>query len=304
MILKKNLIVGGNSQDAYFLSKLLLRENEEVISIINKKINRKIKGVKYIKIDILSQNKISAFLKKFKNLNIYFLASYNPSVSDIQNENLLNKNLHINVIGLTNFLEGMSMSKKKHKLFYASSSHIFADTKSKIQKEDTKPKFNSNYALAKYLGKEICDFYRAKRKVFCSTGIMYSHVSYLSKNNFLINEMLNQIKGNKNTIKVLNSKSRVDLLSANDAVEAIYKIMQLKNPNNFIISSKKLVTVKKLFLELKKKTNRNLKLVDQKKNILNKNNFLRGDNAKIKKICKWTPRDSLADIIDGFINRS
>ena len=64
--------------------------------------------------------------------------------------------------------------------------------------------------------------------------------------------MLNQIKGNKNTIKVLNSKSRVDLLSAHDAVEAIYKIMQLKNPNNFIISSKKLVTVKNLFLELKK----------------------------------------------------
>ena len=133
---------------------------------------------------------------------------------------------------------------------------------------------------------------------------MYSHVSYLSKKNFLINEMLNQIKGNKNTIKVLNSKSRVDLLSAHDAVEAIYKIMQLKNPDNFIISSKKLVTVKNLFLELKKKTNRNLKLVDKKKNINNKNNFLRGDNAKIKKICKWTPKDSLADIIDGFINKS
>ena len=95
MILKKNLIVGGNSQDSYFLSKLLLRKNEEVISIINKKINRKIKGVKYIKLDILSQNKISTFLKKFKNLNIYFLASYNPSVSDTQNENLLNKNVKL-----------------------------------------------------------------------------------------------------------------------------------------------------------------------------------------------------------------
>ena len=39
MILKKNLIVGGNSQDAYFLSKLLLRKNEEVISIINKNLD-------------------------------------------------------------------------------------------------------------------------------------------------------------------------------------------------------------------------------------------------------------------------
>ena len=92
---------------------------------------------------------------------------------------------------------------------------------------------------------------------------MYSHVSYLSKN-FLINN-LNQIKGNKNTIKVLNSKARVDLLSAHDAVEAIYKIMQLKNPNNFIISSKKLLTLKNLFLELKKKINKNIKFVDKKK---------------------------------------
>ena len=153
-------------------------------------------------------------------------------------------------------------------------------------------------------GKKFVIFTEQKEKFFVAQGLCIHMYLICQKKKFLINEMLSQIKGNKNTIKVLNSKSRVDLLSANDAVEAIYKIMQLKNPNNFIISSKKLVTVKKLFLELKKKTNRNLKLVDQKKNILNKNNFLRGDNAKIKKICKWTPRDSLADIIDGFINRS
>ena len=71
-MIKKNLIIGGNGQDAYFLSKLLLKKKEKVISIINKKINRKIEGVKYIKLDILSQKKASLFLKKFKLLNIYF----------------------------------------------------------------------------------------------------------------------------------------------------------------------------------------------------------------------------------------
>ncbi len=303
-MIKKNLIIGGNGQDAYFLSKLLLKKKEKVISIINKKINRKIEKVKYIKLDILSQKKVSLFLKKFKLLNIYFLASYNPSVSDIQDEILLNKNIQINVVGLINFLESMSQNQKKHKLFYSSSSHIFGDTKSKIQKETTEPKFNSNYALAKYLGKEVCDFYRERRNVICSTGIMYSHVSYLSKKTFLVNEMINQIKNNKNIIKVLNSRSKVDLLSAKDAVEAMYKIMQLKKPDNFIISSKRLISVKDLFLELKKQTNKDLKLIDLKKNILNKNNSLKGDNTKLKRKCKWKPKDSLGSIIEEFLNKS
>tara|TARA_B110000483_G_scaffold241056_1_gene323084 strand:+ start:2986 stop:3897 length:912 start_codon:yes stop_codon:yes gene_type:complete len=303
-MLKKNLIVGGNGQDAYFLSKLLLKKKEKVVSIINKKINREIKGVKYVKLDILSQEKVSLFLKKFKLLNIYFLASYNPSVRDTYDETLLNKNIQINVLGLTNFLESIYQSQKRHKLFYASSSHIFADTKNKIQKETTEPKFNSIYALAKYLGKEVCNFYRDKRNVICSTGIMYSHVSYLSKKNFLINEMISQMKSNKNIIKVLNSQSKVDLLSANDAVEAMYKIMQSKKPDNFIVSSKKLISVKDIFLELKKKTNKNLKLIDLKKKIINKNNSLKGDNSKIKRKCKWKPKDSLGKIIEEFLNKS
>jgi GDPmannose 4,6-dehydratase len=116
--------------------------------------------------------------------------------------------------------------------------------------------------------------------------------------------MINQIKNNKNIIKVLNSRSKVDLLSANDAVEAMYKIMQLKKPDNFIISSNRLISVKDLFLELKKQTKKNLKLIDLKKDILNKNNSLKGDNSKLKRKCKWKPKDSLGSIIEEFLNKS
>ena len=63
-------------------------------------------------------------------------------------------------------MEYISNHNKKMKLFYASSSHIYNDTKTKSQNENTTPNFNSNYGLTKYLGKEICDFYRQKKKVY------------------------------------------------------------------------------------------------------------------------------------------
>ena len=60
------------------------------------------------------------------------------------------------------------------KLFYASSSHIYNDTKTKSQNENTIPNFNSNYGLTKYLGKEICDFYRKKKCLLLYWHIIFS----------------------------------------------------------------------------------------------------------------------------------
>ena len=177
-----NLIVGGNSQDAQYLTKLLTKK-EKVVLLINKKINQSKydrKLVSFAKIDIFNQNIVFKFLKKFKLLKIFYLASSNLSVKEKENSKLLNKNLLTNVIGLVNFLEYARSKPKKIRLFYACSSHIYNDTFTNSQNEKTSPKFKSNYSLAKYLGKEICSFYR-NLGVFCSVGILYSHVSKLSK---------------------------------------------------------------------------------------------------------------------------
>ena len=65
-----------------------------------------------------------------------------------------------------------------------------------FKNEKTLPKFKSNYSLVKYLGKEIAIF-TEKLGVFCSVGILYSHVSKYSKKKFLIKDILYQIKTNK-----------------------------------------------------------------------------------------------------------
>ena len=89
-----NLIVGGNSQDAQYLTKLLTKKKEKVVLLINKKINQSKydrKLVSFVKIDIFNQNIVFKFFKKFKLLKIFYLASSNLSAKEKENSKLLTK---------------------------------------------------------------------------------------------------------------------------------------------------------------------------------------------------------------------
>ena len=237
-------------------------------------------------------------------VTIFFLASYNISTTEKETSKVLKKNILVNVNGLINFLEYISNYNKKMKLFYASSAHIYNDTKTKSQNENTIPNFNSNYGLTKYLGKEICDFYRQKKKIYCSTGILYSHVSKLSNKKFLINGLLSSIKKNKKKIKVNNLSALLDIISSRDAVRAMYEVMQLKKPGNFIISSNKLLPVSKVIETLKSLLNlKNLKIQNLAKKSNRNETILKGNNSKILINTNWKPQDNLRKILMSFLTK-
>lgn len=300
------MIVGGGGQDAYYLTKLLIKKKEKIILVTRRNVNSDLTKNKYVqsfRLNIFDKISVFKFLKKFNYIKIYFFATYSSSYDAAENSKDLIKNLNLNVIGLTNFLEYARENKSFIKFFYACSSHIFNETYTKIQSEKTKPRFNSNYALSKYLGKEICNFYR-KKKIFCSVGIMYSHPSRLSKNKFLIGNIINQFEKGNRIISVINKESQVDLLSVNDAVVAIYKIMNLSYSSDFIISSKKLLKVKEIIYKIAKlKKINNFKVKNLKKINVNSNvTILRGDNGKLKRNTNWKINDNLEKIILGYLN--
>ena len=308
MIKKKyvHLIVGGGGQDAYYLTRLLIKKKERTILVTRRNINNDLIKNKYVqsfKLNIFNKISVFKFLKKFKYIKIYFFASYSSSYDKVEHSKDLIKNLNLNIIGLTNFFEYARENKSLIKIFYACSSHIFNETYTKIQSEKTKPRFNSNYALAKYLGKEICSFYR-KKKIFCSVGIMYSHPSRLSKKKFLVGNIINQFEKGSKLISIINEESQVDLLSVNDAVKAIYKIMNLRYSSEFIISSNKLIKVKEIIYKIATlKKIKNFKIKNLKKISTNSNaTVLRGDNSKLKKNTNWKINDNLEKIILGYLN--
>ena len=296
------LIIGAGGQDGAFLTKLLLKKNKKVNLVGNNLKIEKNKNIFKHNLDISNTNSVHRLLSKFKNLKIFFLASHNiPSITEESSE-LHHKNLSTNVTSLVNFLEYMATKNKKMKLFYACSSQIYNKTNTTTQNELTIPKFNSNYALSKFLGKNICDYYRKEKKIFCSTGIMYSHISKFSKKQFLVKKILTQLRSNNTKIAVNNANAKIDLTSVLDVVSAMFKIINLKKSDNFIISSNKLVTVREIIRKLEKILNlKRRSIINLKKNNRKNITILKGVNKKIRKECNWRPLCKLDHILASFV---
>ena len=142
-----------------------------------------------------------------------------------------------------------------------------------------------------------------KKNIYCSTGILYSHVSKLSNKKFLINGLLSSIK-KKKKIKVKNLSALLDIISSKDAVKAMYKIMQLKKPGNFIISSNKLLPVSKVIETLKSLLNlKNLKIQNLARKSNRNETILKGNNSKILNNTNWKPQDNLKKILMSFLTK-
>jgi GDPmannose 4,6-dehydratase len=302
---KNKILIVGYGQDAKVLKDQASKDNKKIYIITNSKKNIKEKNVFFKTLDIKDKNKVSKYLKNFKNLHIYFFATHNISSTEEENSQIFYKNLETNVISLTNFLEFMSKNKKKNfKLFYACSSHIYENSLSTKQNEKTTPLFSSHYALTKYLGLEICHYYRNIKNIFCSVGILYTHTSKHVNNNFLIKELSIKIKKTKNRkVYVKNVNSIIDLMSASDAVRAMRNIMDLKKSDTFIISSGRKTSIKIIFNEILILFNikDNFQILNKKK-ITKKQKILFGDNRKLKIKTNWSSKNNLKDIIKEVLS--
>ena len=302
---KRKILIVGYGQDAKVLKKQALESEKKIYIITKSKNSKNEKNVFYKNLDIKNTNKVFKYLKKFNNLDIYFFATHNISSSEKESLKILSKNLETNVTSLINFLDFISKNKKRNfKFFYACSSHIFENSLTSIQNERTKPSFSSYYALTKYLGMQICHYYRNTKNIFCSVGILYTHVSKYINKNFLIKELSAKIKKAKNKkIYVKNLNSKIDLMSANDAVLAMRSIMDLKQPETFIISSGKIVSIKDIFNEILVLHNikSGIKIFSKEK-ATGKKKILFGNNIKLKTKTSWSVKSNLKDIIQEVLN--
>ena len=299
-ISKRDNLIVGYVQDGKILHINSQKKKNKTYIIINKKkkINKKNTLIKVL--NIQNKNEVFNFLKNKVNLNIYFFATHNLSSTQKESEEIFLKNYNSNVLGLVNFLEFMRENKKKNfKLFYASSSHIFEKAKTFPQNERSTKLFSSNYALVKYLGLKVCEHYRDKHKIFCSVGILYTHVSKHISKNFLIKELARKIKNKKiKAVYVKNMNSKIDIMSAEDAVHFMELILVQKTPDTFIISSGKLTPLKEIFSSIIKfyKINHKINLRDQHK-IKKSNFYLFGNNKKLSKKINWKPKINIDEII-------
>ena len=227
-------------------------------------------------------------------------------------------------LGTLRILEAIIKIDKKIKFYQAGSSEMFGKVMQIPQTEKTPFYPRSPYGVAKLYSHWITINYRESYNIFASNGILFNHESPLRGETFVTKKIVNglcRIKyGKQKKLFLGNLYSKRDWGHAEDYVEAIWKILQNKNPDDFVICTGKQYTIKTflnltakklgIFLKWKGKglnekayDKNNNSIVEIKKKYFRPSEVdkLVGNYSKAKKILNWKPKHDLNSLIDDMI---
>ena len=229
-------------------------------------------------------------------------------------------------MGVIRILETIREISPKTKLYQASSSEMFGEVLEKFQNEKTPFNPRSPYAVAKVFGHYIIKNYREAYNLYAVSGILFNHESPLRGEEFITRKITSGlIKIINNKIKYLevgNLYAKRDWGHAKEYVCAMWKMLQQKKPEDYVISTGKTYSVKDFINEcikyLKIKTkwigkgmNEKLINLDNKKIIIKINkkffrptevDLLIGDSSKAKKKLKWKSKITFEQLVIDMID--
>ena len=310
---KRALIFGVDGQDGSLMSDFLIKKKYKIIGTYRDKKLKKLRNlnilnkIKLVNCDLSDFSKINNLINKNSPDEIYNFAG----VSTLnKSENNLKENDQTNNQAVLNIMLSIKDNKKKIKFFQSLSSEMFKKNK-KINfcNEKTKLDINNAYSISKISSYNYLKLLRKKYKLKFYAGFLFNHASYFSKKDFLIKKIVenfHKLKDKKlKKVMVGNLNAKRDWIYTKDLVEIVWKITQLSKPDDFVIGSGKLFTVKEVvnevaknygfILKWKKSQNELLGLDTKSKKIIvkttklfkrNENNLAVADIKKLKKFVK------------------
>ena len=222
-------------------------------------------------------------------------------------------------------LEAIRSLKLEKKLNFIKLEHLKCLVIQEVLQNEKLLFIRSPYGVAKVYAHWITKNYRQAYKIFASNGILFNHESPLRGETFVtkkIVQALCKIKLGSNKKLVLgNLYSKRDWGHAKDYVEAMWKILQHKKPDDFVIATGKQITVKefvnKVCKALKIKirwsgkgvnevayNDNNEKIIccDKKYYRLTEVETLLGNAKKAKKILKWKSKTTVDQLVQDMID--
>tara|TARA_B100000900_G_scaffold272898_2_gene233125 strand:+ start:5575 stop:6615 length:1041 start_codon:yes stop_codon:yes gene_type:complete len=253
------LIFGVTGQDGAYLAKLLLKKNYVVHGVKRRSSSFNTKRIDDIYLDIHKKTNfylhygdltdslsVLKIIKDIKPNEIYNLgAQSHVGVSFKVPEYTAN----VNALGTLRILDSiMTLGiKDKVKFYQAGTSEMFGASKPP-QKENTNFYPRSPYAAAKLYAHWITINYREAYNVFACNGILFNHESPLRGETFVTKKIVTALCKisilKKGKLYLGNLYSKRDWGHAEDYVLAMWKMLQQKKPNDYVIASGKQYSVK------------------------------------------------------------
>ncbi len=335
---KKALIFGITGQDGSYLAEFLLKKKYYVHGV-----KRRSSSINTFRIDHIYQDphvksrnlflhygditdstSVSKIIEKIRPDEIYNLAAQSHVAVSFE---VPEYTANADALGALRILEAIKFHRleKKTKFYQAGTSEMFGKVNESPQTEKTNFHPLSPYGVAKLYAHWITKNYREAYNIFGSNGILFNHESPRRGETFVTKKIIRALvrikMGKQKKLFLGNLDSKRDWGHAKDYVEAMWKILQQKKPDDYVIATGKQLSIrefvnlvsKKLHLKISWKgkglneRGHDLKL---KKDIIfiDKNyirpldvNTLLGNAAKARKKLSWKPKTNIHKIIDEMI---
>lgn len=310
--MKKALITGVAGQDGSYLAEFLLGKGYEVHGTILKNDENEKWRLRHIEsrimiyqCDVREEPQVFDVIKKVLPDECYHLASrVEPRVLFEEEKDILK----VNFESVLYFLRGIKIYAEKCRFFLAGSSLMFGMVEDSPQSEKTPFRPDTPYGIAKTAGANLVDMYRKSYGVFGCTGILYNHESPRRDFYFLprkITSSAAKIKlGIEKELELGNIDAQRDWGFAGDYVEAMWMMLQQERPEDYVIGTGELHSIKDIldvaFKYVGMEWNGFVKINSEFIRKTDPQNFL-ANTEKIRKKLGWIPKVRFKELIEMMV---
>ena len=262
---KVALITGITGQDGSYLAEFLIEKGYEVHGLLRRSSSFNTGRIEHLYLDEWVRD-----MKQKRLVNLHWADMTDSSslirvISETQPTEIYNlaEQSHVKVsfdvpeytadtdaIGVLRLLEAVRICglADKCRIYQASTSELFGKVVEVPQRETTPFYPRSPYSVAKLYGFWIMKNYRESYNMFCCNGILFNHESERRGENFVTRKITlaasRIAQGYQNKLYLGNLDARRDWGYAKDYVECMWLILQQNTPDDFVIATGEMHTVR------------------------------------------------------------
>jgi GDPmannose 4,6-dehydratase len=330
--MKKALITGITGQDGSYLVELLLEKGYEVHGIIRRSSSFNTGRIDHIfkdphladvKLflhygDLSDSSNIARVIEKIKPDEIYNLGAQSHVKVSFETPEYTGD---IDGLGALRLLDAIKDSGIKTKFYQASSSELFGKVLETPQTEKTPFYPRSPYGCAKLYAFWITKNYRESYGMFACNGILFNHESPRRGQTFVTRKITRGLAkilaGKEDCLYLGNLDAKRDWGYAKDYVEGMWRMLQQKSPEDYVLATGETHSVRDFLEECAKilkidlrwkgkgekeigydaKTKKVLVRIDPKYYRPAEVDLLLGDPTKAGKKLRWKPKTKFKDLV-------
>lgn len=317
--MKKALITGITGQDGSYLAELLLRKGYEVHGLIRRSSSFNTGRIDHLFCDphewnprlilhhgdLTDGSSLNRLLEKVEPQEIYHLASQSHVRVSFDIPEYTGD---VTGLGALRLLDAIRATQIKAKFYQASSSEMFGSSPPP-QNEKTPFHPRSPYACAKAYAYYLTVNYREAYGLFACNGILFNHESPRRGETFVTRKIAKAVarirKGKESTLWLGNLDAKRDWGYAPEYVEAMWRMLQQKKPNDFVIATGESHSVNEFVQMAFEHVGMNWKnhvRIDQRYFRPSEVDHLRGDASKAKHLLGWRPKTNIKRLVHIMVD--